>query len=168
MPPFSLHIHQGKTPGATQHKALLVTASRDYWDAPRASAACRSASRSMSRGSSSSAGDAANLAQEWMALPNSTAKLTWPSPASGSVSKLAAPWLRKRGIDGLCWLQQPEGSITQLSRTRMEKVICGSHTPPSCQRGKQRGSNPLETASSSQALHLPTSLLGDFSSPGQV
>lgn len=78
------------------------------------------------RGISSSAGDAANLAQEWTALPDPAAKLTCPNPVSGSVSELAAPWLQKRGIDGLCWLQQPEGSVTQLSRTRMEKVIHGS------------------------------------------
>lgn len=42
----------------------------------------------------------------------------------------------------------------------------GCHAPPSCQCGKQRGSNASETASSSQALPLPASLLGDFSSPG--
>lgn len=60
------------------------------------------------------------------ALPDPTAKLTCPNPASGTVSELAASWLQKRGVEGLCWLQQPEGSITQLSQTRMEKVICGS------------------------------------------
>lgn len=78
------------------------------------------------RGISSSAGDAAKLAQEWTALPDPIAKPTCLNPASGTVSELAVPWLQKRRIDGLCWLQQPEGLITQLSQTRIEKVIGGS------------------------------------------
>lgn len=40
------------------------------------------------RGISSSAGDAANHVQEWMALPEPAAKLTCPNPASGTVSEL--------------------------------------------------------------------------------
>lgn len=111
-------------PGATQLNPLLVTASRDYRDAPGASAACRSAFHLMSR--PGECRGISNCAQEGTALPDLAAKLTCPTPASGSVSELAAPWMQKRGSDGLCWLQQPEGSITQLSGTRMEKVTRGS------------------------------------------
>lgn len=95
-----------------------------------------------------------------------------PSPAPGSVSELAASCPQETGVKALSWAQQPRGPTAQAApspgQRRSHVGACSCHAPPTSSVGKTKRLRCSETASSGQALPLPTRLPGDFSSPGQV
>lgn len=102
--------------------------------------------------------------------PRGTGRLPKSSPGKrfGAGSILPAG----TGVKALSWAQQPRGPTAQAAlspgQRRSHVGACSCHAPPTSSAGKTKRLRCSETASSGQALPLPTRLPGDFSSPGQV
>lgn len=83
------------------------------------------------------------------------------SPVPIQPQELFQSW-QKRGIVGLCWLQQPEGSITHLSPIRMEKVMCGSLAMLPHHASRKNKESPIP-----QRLHLHLRHFSAHKPPGR-